>query len=158
MPATSLQPRRHSGVALVLLRCYALFAPLAGPRSSVSGYSALSRRTSDRQPPDDGLAGHAYWLRSATTLPVKWMAARVLIGTAQGAKSVLHQLPDGRHQFKRAGADESCAQLEFQSTVCILPVHQVAVSTGCRPRWRLRRPAACQWQVIRRVFSWSCYP
>jgi hypothetical protein len=37
-------------------------------------------------------------LRSETTLPIKWIAARVQIGTAKGAKSVLHhlaQLPNG---------------------------------------------------------------
>ena len=37
-------------------------------------------------------------LRSKTTLPIKWIAARVQIGTAKGAKSVLHhlaQLPNG---------------------------------------------------------------
>ena len=31
-------------------------------------------------------------LRSETTLPIKWIAARVQIGTAKGAKSVLHHL------------------------------------------------------------------
>ena len=31
-------------------------------------------------------------LRSETTLPIKWIAARVQIGTAGGAKSVLHHL------------------------------------------------------------------
>jgi hypothetical protein len=30
-------------------------------------------------------------LRNETTLPVKWIAARVQIGTAKGAKSVLHR-------------------------------------------------------------------
>ena len=56
-------------------------------------------------------------LRNETTLPVKWIAARVQTGTAKGAKSVLHRSGRGQHQHKPARADEPCAQLEFQSTV-----------------------------------------
>jgi REP element-mobilizing transposase RayT len=56
-------------------------------------------------------------LRNKTTLPVKWIAARVQIGTAKGAKSVLHRSGRGQHQYKPARADEPCAQLEFQSPV-----------------------------------------
>ena len=41
----------------------------------------------------------------------------VIIGTAKGAKTVLHQLAHGHHQPKPPGATEQCAQLEFQSTV-----------------------------------------
>jgi hypothetical protein len=56
-------------------------------------------------------------LRNETTLPVKWIAARVQIGTAKGAKAVLHRSGRGKHPHKPARADEPCAQLEFQSTV-----------------------------------------
>jgi hypothetical protein len=56
-------------------------------------------------------------LRSETTLPIKWIAARVQIGTAQGAKSVLHHLAQSQDQRKTAKALEPCAQLELQSTV-----------------------------------------
>jgi hypothetical protein len=56
-------------------------------------------------------------LSNETTLPVKWIAARVQIGTAKGAKSVLHRSGRGRHRHKPARTDEPCAQLEFQSTV-----------------------------------------
>jgi hypothetical protein len=59
----------------------------------------------------------AAWLRSETTLPIKWIAARVQIGTAKGAKSVLHHLAQSQDQRKTAKALEPCAQLEFQSTV-----------------------------------------
>jgi hypothetical protein len=41
------------------------------------------------------------------------IAARVKIGTPQGAKAVLHRLTRG----KPAGGAESSAQLEFQSMV-----------------------------------------
>jgi hypothetical protein len=56
-------------------------------------------------------------LRNETTLPVKWIAARVQIGPAKGANSVLHRSGRGQHQHKPARADEPCAQLECQSTV-----------------------------------------
>ena len=56
-------------------------------------------------------------LRSETTLPIKWIAARVQIGTAKGAKSVLPHLAQSQDQRKTASALEPCAQLEFQSTV-----------------------------------------
>ncbi|MCX6926463.1 MAG: hypothetical protein NT154_25130 [Verrucomicrobia bacterium] len=66
---------------------------------------------------DPGKVAIAVRLRNETTLPGKWIAARVQIGTAKGAKSVLHHLARGHHPVKPARADESCAQLEFQSTV-----------------------------------------
>jgi hypothetical protein len=53
-------------------------------------------------------------LRSETTLPIKWIAARVQIGTAKGAKSVLPHLAQSQDQRKTARALEPCAQLEFQ--------------------------------------------
>jgi len=57
------------------------------------------------------------WLRRETTLPIKWIAARVQIGTAKGAKSVLPHLAQSQDQRKTASALEPCAQLEFQSAV-----------------------------------------
>ena len=56
-------------------------------------------------------------LRSETTLPIKRIAARVQIGTAKGAKSVLPHLAQSQDQGKTASALEPCAQLKFQSTV-----------------------------------------
>jgi hypothetical protein len=41
-------------------------------------------------------------LRSETTLPIKWIGARVQIGTAKGAKSVLHHLAQSQDQRKAA--------------------------------------------------------
>jgi hypothetical protein len=54
--------------------------------------------------------------RTFQYLPVKWIAARVQIGTAKGAKSVLHRSGRGQHKAKPERANEPCAQLEFQST------------------------------------------
>jgi hypothetical protein len=56
-------------------------------------------------------------LRSETTLPIKWIAARVQIGTAKGAKSVFPHLARSQDQRKTARTLEPCAQLEFQSAV-----------------------------------------
>ena len=64
-------------------------------------------------------------MRSETILPIKWIAAWVQIGTAKGAKSVLHHLPQSQDQRKTASALEPRAQLEFQSTVS--------------PEWRLHK-------------------
>jgi hypothetical protein len=50
-------------------------------------------------------------------MKAKWIAARVQIGTAKGAKAVLHQLAHSHHQSKPPGATEPCSQLEFQSRV-----------------------------------------
>ena len=63
------------------------------------------------------LRGTAARLRSKTALPIKWIAARVQIGNAKGAKSVLHHLAQRQDQRKTASALEPCAQLEFQSAV-----------------------------------------
>jgi hypothetical protein len=70
-----------------------------------------------RQRSDPGKLAIAARLRSETTLPIKWIAARVQIGTARGAKSVLHHLAQSQDQRKTASALEPCAQLEFQSAV-----------------------------------------
>jgi hypothetical protein len=56
-------------------------------------------------------------LRSETTLATKWIALRMQIGTAKGAKSVLHLLAQSQGQREAAKALEPCAQLELQSTV-----------------------------------------
>jgi hypothetical protein len=66
---------------------------------------------------DPGKLAIAARLRSETTLPIKWIAARVQIGTAKGAKSVLPHLAQSQDERKAARALEPCAQLEFQSTV-----------------------------------------
>ena len=84
-----------------------------------------------RRRSDPGKLVIAVRLRNETTLPVKWIAARVQIGTAKGAKSVLHRSGRGQHQHKPARADEPCAQLEFQSTVDPFPVW-----AGARGRWK----------------------
>jgi len=70
---------------------------------------------------DPGKLASAARLRSETTLPIKRIAARVQIGTAKGAKSVLPHLAQNQDQRKIASALEPCAQLEFQSTVDPFP-------------------------------------
>jgi len=70
-----------------------------------------------RRRSDPGKLAIAVRLRNETTLPVKWIAARVHIGTAKGANSVLRRSGRGQQRHKPARADEPCAQLEFQSTV-----------------------------------------
>ena len=70
-----------------------------------------------RRRSDPGKLASAARLRSETTLPIKWIAARVQIGTAKGAKSVLPHLAQSQDQRKAASALEPCAQLEFQSAV-----------------------------------------
>ena len=71
-----------------------------------SGWAARRRS-------DPGKLAIAARLRSETTLPIKWIAARVQVGTAKGAKSVLPHLAQSQDQRKIASALESCAQLEF---------------------------------------------
>ena len=66
---------------------------------------------------DPGKLAIAARLRSETALPIKWIAARVQIGTAKGAKSVLPHLAQSQDQRKTASALEACAQLELQSAV-----------------------------------------
>ena len=70
-----------------------------------------------RRRSDPGKLAIAARLRSETTLPIKWIAARVQIGTAKGAKSVLPHLAQSQDQRKTASALEPCAQLELQSPV-----------------------------------------
>jgi hypothetical protein len=70
-----------------------------------------------RRRSDPGKVAIAARLRKETTLPIKWIAARVQIGTTKGAKSVLHRLAHRQPEGHAATAFEPCAQLEFQSTV-----------------------------------------
>ena len=70
-----------------------------------------------RRRSDPGKLAITARLRSETTLPIKWIAARVQIGAAKGAKSVHHHLAQSQDQRKTARALEPCAQLDFQSTV-----------------------------------------
>jgi len=72
---------------------------------------------SARRHGDPGKLAIAARLRSETTLPVRWIAARVQIGTTKGAKSLLHQLAQGQPRHKSTSAGRAYAQLEFQSTV-----------------------------------------
>ena len=57
-----------------------------------------------QQPP--GKLASAARLRSETTLPIKWIAARVQTGTSKGAKSVLPHLAQSQDQRKTASALE----------------------------------------------------
>ena len=70
---------------------------------------------SPRQAHPDKLA-IALRLRNETTLSIKWIAARVRIGSSKGANSVLHPWVHGRDKTA-AVQPKACAQLEFQSTV-----------------------------------------
>jgi putative transposase len=70
-----------------------------------------------RRRSDPGKVAIAARLRQETTLPIKWIAARVQIGTAKGAKSVLHHLAQRHHSDNTAAGLKPCTQLEFQSTV-----------------------------------------
>ena len=76
-----------------------------------------------RRRSDPGKLAIAARLRSETTLPIKWIAARVHIGTAKGAKSVLPHLAQSQDQRNTATTLEPCAQLEFQSAVDPLPLY-----------------------------------
>jgi hypothetical protein len=60
--------------------------------------SATRRRS------DPGKRTIAARLRSETTLPIRWIAARVQIGTANGATSVLPHLAQSQDQRKTASA------------------------------------------------------
>ena len=94
------EPRANRILAQELARRDGTEADLAARRRSDPGKLAIAAR-----------------LRSETTLPVKWIAARVQIGTTKGAKSLLHHLAHGQAQHKSARMNKADAQLEFQSTV-----------------------------------------
>ena len=57
-----------------------------------------------RRRSDPGKLAIAARLRSETTVPINWIAARVPIGSAKGAKSVLHHLAPSQDQRKTASA------------------------------------------------------
>src|ERR1019366_3531085 len=85
---------------------------------------------------DPGKLASTARLRSETTLPIKWIATRVQMGTAKGAKSVLHHLAQSQDQRQAARALETCAQLEFQSAVgplSGLTLHDQAYGHTLRP-------------------------
>jgi hypothetical protein len=74
-----------------------------------------SKLASRRQAHPDKLAV-ALRLRNETTLSIKWIAARVRIGSFKGARSVLRRWVHS--QDKTAAVQpKACAQLEFHSTV-----------------------------------------
>ena len=54
---------------------------------------------------------------SETTVPLKWVAVWVQIGTANGAKSVIPHLTQSQDKREIASAIEPFAQLDFQFTV-----------------------------------------
>ena len=62
-----------------------------------------------RRRSDAGKVAIATRLRKETTLPIKWIAARVQIGTAKGAKSVLHHLAHRQPKGSVAAAPTPCA-------------------------------------------------
>src|ERR1017187_7994339 len=70
-----------------------------------------------RRRSDPGKLAITARLRKETTLPIKWIAARVQTGTAKGAQSVLHHLAHRQHPGNAAAGLKPCTQLEFQSTV-----------------------------------------
>ena len=84
-----------------------------------SGWAARRRS-------DPGKLAIAARLRSETTMPIKRIAASVQIGTAKGAKSVLHHLAQSQDQRKTASALEPCAQFEFQSAAAPFPALRLA--------------------------------
>jgi hypothetical protein len=102
-----------------------------------------------RRRSDPGKLASAARLRSETTLPINWIAARVQIRTAKGAKPVLPHLAQSQAQRKTARALEPCAQFVFQSTVDSFPArHQwrgypmsiLPPSAGCSGRaWACSR-------------------
>jgi hypothetical protein len=74
-----------------------------------------SNLASRRKPHPDKLA-IALRLGNETTLSIKWIVARVRIGSSKGANSVLERWVHS--QDKTAAVQpKACAQLEFQSTV-----------------------------------------
>jgi hypothetical protein len=95
----------------------------AEPRANRIIAEELARRgwpeseLATRRRSDPGKLASAARLRSETTLPIQWIAARGQSGTAKGAKSVLHHLAQSQDQRKTARALQPCAQLEFQCTV-----------------------------------------
>src|ERR1019366_6410221 len=89
-----------------------------------------------RRRSDPGKLAIAARLRSETTLPIKWIAARVQIGMAKGAKSVLPHLAQSQDQRKTASALKPRAQLEFQSADPFRPSRvPLEAGRGRRSTW-----------------------
>ncbi len=63
---------------------------------------------------DSGKLAMAARVRKETTLPIKWIAARLQMGTS---KSLKHILLHWRHAHENANASAQCAQLQFQPPV-----------------------------------------
>jgi putative transposase len=72
---------------------------------------------SSRLKSDPGKLAVAARLRKETTLPLKWIAARVQIGTSKGARAVLHRWQQVQAKTATPTKPKPWAQLEFQSTV-----------------------------------------
>jgi hypothetical protein len=84
-----------------------------------------------RRRSDPGKLAIAARLRCESTLPINWIAARVQIGTANGAKALLHHLAQSQDKRKTASALEPFAQLEFQSAAGPLSMGPRTASGGC---------------------------
>lgn len=85
------------------------------PENKKGAGNASPPRAAQRRKSDPGKAAIAARLRKETTLPIKWIAARVQIGTSKGANSVLFHLANEPKAGKVAVAP--CAQLQFRSMV-----------------------------------------
>jgi hypothetical protein len=101
-----------------------------------------------RRRSDPGKRASTARLRSETTLPIKWIAARVQIGTAKGAKSVLPHPAQSQDQRKTARALEACAQLEFQSTVFTVKAHLHGIFTKLNVLSRTEAIAAASHRAL----------
>jgi len=64
---------------------------------------------------DPGKLAMAARVRKETVLPIKWIAARLQMGSSKSVKSMLHQWLHAHE--KPAPKNPRCAQLEFQPTV-----------------------------------------
>src|ERR1017187_7977418 len=90
-----------------------------------------------RRRSDPGKLAIAARLRSETTLPIKWIAARGQIGTAKGAKSVLPHLAQSQDQRKNARTMRParipiCGLGKGGVGVVVVPAHHGAAAMGER--------------------------
>ena len=96
-------------------------------RRGLQEFELATRRRSD-----PGKLASAALLRSETTLPIKWIAARVQTGTAKGAKSVLHHLAQSQDQRQTASATGKSFARTAAITACkssrFLPVTRTCCS------------------------------
>ena len=53
-----------------------------------------------------------------TTLPIKWIAARLQMGTSKSLKLMLLHWPHAHENDENANSSAQCAQLQFQPPVC----------------------------------------